>query len=321
MSRSVLVLGAKGFIGRAVMRALDAADDFHPVAAGRSQSDDDAGLRLDMADPAALTTALGRAEALVDCTAGSPQAMNLGTANLFRAAESAGRPPVVVFSSMAVYGNETGLVNEAAPLSGEQGDYAAAKLALERLAAAYGRAVVLRPGCVYGPGGVAWSLRIARLLRSGRIGDLGAGGDGFANLVHVDDVARAVVEALRRSQAVGQSFNLAMADPPTWNDYFLSFSKALGHVPLRRLPQRRMALESKVLAAPLKILEILAGRLGLSSLALPLIPPPIPPSLARLWRQEIRLDPAKAERELGLGWTPLDQGLAETAAWCRSAGG
>jgi len=318
MTRSVLILGAGGFIGRHVTAALAASGWAKPIAAGRHIGGDvPAGVetrRLDATVPDEVRAALSGIDAVVNCVAGPPDVLRRTGEVLFDAARLAGEPAIVHLSSMAVYGEATGPVDETAPRTAEQGAYAAAKLAGEDLAAAYPRSVVLRPGCVYGPGGAQWSGRIARLLLAHRIGDLGAGGDGIANLVHARDVAAAVTAALSDDRAMGQAFNLAMPAPPTWNDYFFLFAKELGAVPIVRLSERRLAFESRVLAPPLKIAEILARRIGLTG-----GPPPIPPSLTRLWRQEIHLVSAKAEERLGLRWTPLAEGLAETAAWYGTA--
>jgi len=314
MSRSVLVLGGGGFIGRRVTAALAASGWACPIAAARSPGpvpDGAEGLELDALREDAVRHALSHVDAVVNCVAGSPATLRAVSEILFRAARAAGEPAIVQISSMAVYGNVVGPVDESAPLTAEQGPYAEAKLVGETLAAAYPRAVVLRPGCVFGPGGAQWSDRIARLLRARRIGDLGAGGDGIANLVYVDDVAAAAVAALDGEQALGRTFNLAMAAPPTWNDYFFAFAKALGAVPIGRLSERRIGFEAKILAPPLKIAEIAARRLGLPDGR---FPPPIPPSLVRLWRQDIRLVSTAAEEVLGLRWTPLPTALAETAA-------
>lgn len=322
MTRSILILGAGGFIGRHVTRALAGLDGVSPIAAGRHVRDGAFGptpvRRVDGADPVALRAALAGVDAVVNCVAAAPAAMAQADATLFQVAREAGRPLIVHLSSMAVYGDATGTVGEGAPLSDAQGAYAAAKIASERLAADYGRAVVLRPGCVYGTGGEQWTLRVARLLRARRLGDLGAAGDGISNLVHANDVAQAVAAALSLPTATGRAFNLAMADSPTWNDYFIAFAKALGAVPVRRLTDRRIKLETKLIAPPLKVLEILAHKAGGRAA---LVPPYIPPSSARLWRQEIRLDPGAAESVLGLRWTPLADGLAESAAWCAAVQG
>jgi nucleoside-diphosphate-sugar epimerase len=179
----------------------------------------------------------------------------------------------------------------------------------------YADTVILRPGCEYGPHGELWSGRIARWLFAHRIGDLGAAGDGFCNLVHIDDLAAAVVLALQDPLAVGRAYNLSMPNPPTWNDYLVRYARALGAVPVKRISGRQLALETKVLAAPLKALEIAAHAVGVGEVA----PPPIPPSLLRLTRQEICLVATRAQLELGWTCRPLAQGLAQTAAWFNQA--
>jgi nucleoside-diphosphate-sugar epimerase len=159
-------------------------------------------------------------------------------------------------------------------------------------------------------------VRIGRLLLAHRIGDLGAGGDGFTNLVHVDDVVSAIVAALRAPPGTGvRAYNLAASPRTRWNDYFVAYARALGAVPVRRIARRRLQLETRLLAPALKVADILAGRLRVPAHRVPEL---VPPSLARLWAQEIELDSSRAERELGLRWTPLDRGLAGTVDWLRA---
>jgi len=314
VTKRILVLGGDGFIGSRVVSALAASGWAKPVAAGRASRPARPGserIRLDATDADALKRALETVEGVVDCVAGAGM-----TATARNLAASGVDIPVVHLSSMAVYGSAEGTLTEDAPLLADLGPYSQAKAEAEAMAASHRRAVILRPGCVYGPGSAQWSGRIARLLKARRIGDLGAGGDGCSNLVHVDDVAAAALAALRVPAAAGRAYNLAMAGAPSWNDYFLMFARALGAVPIARLSERRMAIEGKLLAPPLKVAEILAGRAGLARL----VPPPVPPSLVRLWRQEIRLSSARAERELNLAWRDLPPALAETAAWVSSAG-
>ena len=306
MTRRILVLGGNGFIGSRIVAALAATDWAEPIAASRHGS----GLRLDAARPAALAAALDGIDAVVNAIVAPPATMVAATEALVAAATARPVPPLLIqFSSMSVYGPVEGRVDESTPLDGCLSLYAAAKVAIETRTRRYPRAVIFRPGCVYGPGGKQWSERIARLLCTRRIGDLGAGGDGIANLVLIDDVVTATLAALTRPTVEGAVFNLAMADPPDWNGYFLRFAKVLGTVPIARRSERRLRIETTLLAPSLKILERLVTRAGWDPTRLP---PLISPALARLWRQEIFLDSSAAERDLGLRWTPLDQGLAVT---------
>ena len=102
-----------------------------------------------------------------------------------------------------------------------------------------------------------------------------------------------------------------MREPPTWNEYLVSFGRALGATPVAAIGSRQLKIETRLLAPPLKIAEILCGKLHI-----PLrLPEPIPPSLLHLWSQDIRLDSSKAEQVLKVQWTDLEAGLRESAAW------
>lgn len=321
MSQKILILGATGFVGQHLARTLAAGTWAVPLAAGRSarvSGIDAAGsvqtLRLDATDEAALLRALQGVDGVVNCIAGSATTMTTSTRVLVNAASRQQTPPRIVhLSSMAVYGPATGLIDESAPLSGVDA-YARAKITTEQLCVPYARSVILRPGIVYGPGGPQWTARIARWLYARRLGDLGAAGDGCCNLLCVEDLVTAINQALRLNGVEGRTFNLAMSEPPTWNEYFVRFAQALGAVPVARLGRRRLKFESKILAPPLKIAQILSARAGLRSMRLP---EAIPPSLLRLCQQDIRLDIHAAERGLQLSWTTLEAGLAAAAAWCR----
>jgi nucleoside-diphosphate-sugar epimerase len=298
----VLVLGADGFVGRRVMAALATSGWATPVAGSRRARNAGGGERivLDATDADSLANALTSVDAVVNCIAGDAETIRRNAEALFGVA---GDRRIVHLSSMAVYGAATGRIGEDAALSDAAGAYGDAKVAAEHAATA--NTVLLRPGCIYGPGSTQWSLRIAKLLDQRRVGDLGAAGDGCSNVVHVDDVVAAIRAALRIGAG---AYNLAMADAPDWNGYFLAFARALGAVPIRRVPGWQLRLDSKIVAIPLKLAERVTGAL----------PPPIPPSLARLWSQDLRLDAGRATRELGIAWTPLERGVAEAAAWCRA---
>ena len=238
----------------------------------------------------------------------------MASANALIEAASTMTPPprIIHMSSMSVYGSAEGLIGESAALIGDLGPYSRAKVVAETVISRYPHAVIFRPGCVFGPGSEQWSVRIARLLCARRLGDLGAAGDGCCNLVHVDDVVAAISRALSNPKTDGQSFNLAVANAPSWNEFLTRYAIALGAVPVRRITGRRLRIETKLLAPPLKIAQILGRTARINAR---LLPPPIPPSLLRLMAQDIRLDSRAAVSALGLTWKDLDASIHETARW------
>lgn len=318
---NVLVLGGFGFIGRRVADALEASGWARPVCASRHPA---AGglasgtISVDTRDVAGLTEALRDMDAVVNSVAGDEASIADGARCLVEAASATRCRRIVHLSTMSVYGTVEGAVAEDAPLDPSAGWYGRAKCAAEGHMAAYsqrgGEVVVLRPGCVIGPGSQLWVGRIGRLLRARRIGDLGPGGDGWSNLVHVDDVSRGVLMALRlpvRGDAPAR-FNLAAPDSPRWNDYFTDLALAIRATPLRRIGARRIRMDAYLAGPPLKIAERLLAKAGWRARWLP---DAVPPSLLRLWSQEIRLDASAATRELHLGWTPYGEALQSSADW------
>ena len=308
MMRKALILGAGGFVGRHVLAGLPA----HGIAAvagvrGAAQPGVEA-RRLDATDAASLREALEGITDIVNCVAAAPEAMVQGTRAL---CEAAGDRRIVHLSSMAVYGGATGLVDENAPLAGGS-PYADSKIAseglLRRHVASGGQAVVLRPGCIHGPGSAQWTARPARLLRQRRLGDLGAAGDGFCNLTAVKDLVAAIAAALERPEVNGAAFNVSDPEPGRWNDYFLRLALAIGATPVRRLPGWQMKLD-KLAAFPLKAAELLGRKAGIG------VPDPVPPSLWRAFSQEIVLDHRRTDAALGFARQPPEEALAEAAEW------
>lgn len=312
----VLVTGADDFIASAILAqladsgwALAFADNrpLAPALRGKVTA-----LRLDATDEAALTQVLPDFDAVVHCSGPSPRVIEASAQALYGALARLPRTPRVVhLSSMTVYGSVEGEITEAWALNPELGAYAAARVLAEQLAQRYANAVILRPGVEYGPGGQVWTERVARWLRAHRLGDLGAAGDGICNLVHVDDVADAALRALQAPELAGQAFNLVMDSPPRWNDYYTAYAITLGAVPVARISSRWLKLETRLLAPPLKILELLCARLTRGHVQ---PPPAIPPSLLRLMRQDIRLSNARAKSLLA--WQPrsLADGLVSISA-------
>jgi 2-alkyl-3-oxoalkanoate reductase len=313
-TQHVLVLGANGLIGRRIVAQLSRDDAVTVTAAGRSPvlTEPAENIRtqaFDATDENAMLRALTGITGVVNCIAGHPDTIISSARTLFTAAaQIRPAPRIVHLSSLAAYGSINGTVDESVLPRGDLGPYSAARLLTEKLAGDYESAVTLRPGIVYGPQSPWWSDRIARLLCSRRLGDLGKAGDGLCNLVYVDDVANAAARALHIPGIEGRIFNLGIPSVPSWNDYFSQYAKVLGALPLRRISRIRLAMERNFFAPPLKLLE-LVDRLGISP------PPPIRPWLLEHCRHRIGMVVTRAEKALGIQWTALDEGLKVTADW------
>lgn len=317
----VLVLGGSGHIGKRLLETL--ASTSWDIPTGASRGRDKSGpkgvdwIQLDTCNVAELTEALRGFDAVVNCVAGDARSISKGTWSLAKAALGADCPRIVHLSTMSVYGAAEGTVREEASLDPGLGWYGRAKCEAEQHIVEFvgqgGQAVVLRPGCVFGPGSGLWVGRIGRWLQAGRLGDLGIAGDGWSNLVHVDDVCQAVLVALQLPVESGELpiFNLAAPDSPRWNDYFVDLALALRATPVRRIGRRQLHLDAWLAGPPLKLAQKVLKYAQFSfSLA-----DPMPPGLLRLWTQHIRLDAGQASQKLGLLWTPYETGLQNSADW------
>lgn len=296
--KPVLVLGASGFIGSRVVTVLRSHPVYHPVAASRRSA-----VTLDATDPTAMRTALRNVDCVVNAIAG--KAMVRATEVLLDAARLSPPRRIIHLSSMAIYGAASGRVSEDHRAVEPISRYGYDKILCERLVRKYvedgGDAVILRPTCVFGAGGEQWTARMAALLRARRIGDLGSAGDGICNLAFIDDLVAGIVAALDAPDVSGKTFNISSSADLTWNDFLVTFAKALGATPVRRIGNRRLMIETKLLA-PLRRVAAMAVRSPATEA--------ITPSLAALWRQDIRIDCSAARASLALPQTSVTQMIA-----------
>jgi nucleoside-diphosphate-sugar epimerase len=315
----VVVFGGAGFAGRAITHALTqkgyaaaAAQRHHGGRGGACLS-----LACDATDPRAVRQALAGADAVVNAVLGDAASMIAATRTL--ADEAAARGiGLIHLSSMDVYGAARGAVAESAALRGA-GAYAEAKIACEELLAGSG-AIILRPGLVYGPGDEQWMGRVFRLLRAGRLGDLGEFGDGRCNLVHAADLGKAVIAALRNPLAEGRAINLAHPAALRWNSVLVAAACAIGATPVRRIAPWRLTVETRFLAPPLHAAKLALRRVGVRHQPR-WLPDAITPNLRRLFGQDAWLDVSLAERLLGIEQRPIAQGLQDAANWFHRAYG
>lgn len=313
MKRKVIVLGAGGFVGRHIVDHLTKSSWASPVAVYRKPPKHVSHQQLpstiiDATDHEQLRKAAEGSDFIVNCVTGKRPTITDNAIALARLKELRPDIKVVHLSSMAVYGPAEGELTETSPLLARSDDYSKDKAFSDQLMQDC-EAIVMRPGIIYGTGSRLWTNRVATLLSSRRLGDLGAAGDGFCNLVYVNDVAFAIEQALLIDTARSRKvFNLAAPNPPTWNEYFSAYARSMGYVPVKRISARKLWVETKIYAVPLKAAELITDKLGPSSFNLP---EPIAPSQLELFKQRIRLNSDTATNALNIDWTGLPSALTQ----------
>jgi nucleoside-diphosphate-sugar epimerase len=245
----VLVTGASGFLGGFACAELRARG--HAVTAlVRRPGSAPAGCEEAHGDLAGEPPALAEAVAAAspDCVlhlaaeiatqrdVARIAAVNVvGTAHLLEACGAAGSPKVV-FASTVVTGDAHGaLLDEHTPLPVETA-YGRSKQEGERLLRASRLpGVVVRPSHVYGPGGWFAGELVKRLRQPGRFAIVGRG-ENWWDVVHVEDVARALCDAAESAPA-GATYHVADDAPIRLADFVATIATALGigaprHVPV-----------------------------------------------------------------------------------------
>ncbi len=260
----VLVTGASGFLGGFACEELRARG--HAVTAlVRRPGSAPVGceeVHGDLAgEPGALAEAVGAARP--DCVLhlaaeiatqrdlAKVAAVNVvGTAHLLEACAAAGSPKVV-FASTVVTGDAGGaLLDEDSALPVETA-YGRSKQEGERLLRASELpGVVVRPSHVYGPGGWFATDLVTRLRQPGRFAVVGRG-ENWWDVVHVEDVARALCDAAESAPA-GATFHVADDAPIRLADFVATVAKSLGLGAPRHVPvwlARLVAGDGEVAAA------------------------------------------------------------------------
>lgn len=243
----VCVTGAAGQLARALLPPLCAADWVSSVVGVDRQP---IGFRdpkfapvIDDVASAAASATAAQADALVHLagvvvrgrtSAAEMRRVNVEAAQSILGAAAAAGARIVVLSSAAVYGKGES-VTEDAPLAPLRGFlYAEHKTALERwLAAQIPRAIVLRPHIILGPSAQPLLRQLAALPVYPRLPDP----QPQLQCVHEDDVARAILLALR--SGVRGPINLARDESFSWRSLVRSRHN---HAIAAPLPALRAAL-------------------------------------------------------------------------------
>jgi len=317
--RSAAVTGAGGFIGGAVCRELvneGATVTGVEIDAGSAERVRATGAEFaegDVTDPDALRRALEGADLVVHAAAyvrdwGEMEdfvRVNVGgTVAVLDAAEAAGADRIVHISSVVVYGyHHAGELDEDAFHRTYGIPYIDTKSASDAVALRRG-AVVIRPGDVYGPGSVPWTLRPLELAKSGQIAVPGKG-DGIMLPVYIDDLVESVLLGLLEGEP-GEAYTAWDGEPISFGHYFDRIAAIAGASPARRMPRPLMLALAK----------------GMEAVAAVRRQPPQFSSRAMTFVDRRGTASNRRARE-ELGWEPrvgLDDGMRRTEAWLRTEG-
>jgi len=318
---TVFLTVASGFLGGHLLRELRAAG-FEVRALSRRAESDEAivrrggvPVRADLADVASLTAAQAGCEAVFHAAANTSMwqphaavqtATNVqGTENLLRAAESVGVKAFVHTSSVAAYSHLAhGTLNESVPQRGAESwiNYERTKFLGEQ--AVRGSSVpwiVFNPSHILGPGDCRNWARLIMLVDREKLPGIPPGIGSFAD---VREIARAQVCAWQR-QRFGEAY-LVGGEHASYVDLVHRLGAALGkHTPHNPVPAWALMTYARLVDGWSKV----TGK-----------EPDVTPESATLVCGTLRVDSAKAKRELGYVESPLDALLADTLIWMRQEG-
>ena len=243
----VLVTGASGFLGHAVCAELRERD--HEVAAlVRRPGSEPAGTTAangDLADGDALVRVVESvrpdwvihlaAEIATQRDQRKIDEVNVNGTRRLLAACAAADGPRFVFTSTVVTGDAGGAeLDEDSTLPVETA-YGRSKQEGERLVRASGLSnVIIRPSHVYGPGGWYAEEFVKRLRQPGRFAVIGRG-DNWWDVVRVEDVASACVDAAERAPS-NAVYHVVDDEPIRYYDFVALTAEALGVGRPRRIP-------------------------------------------------------------------------------------
>lgn len=313
--RRILVTGANGFVGSAIMARLRAEGRRvtgavrRPGGAELYISVDSLGVDADWsralkAQHVVIHTAARvhvLPEKLADPSAEFRRVNVAGTLTLARQAVAAGVRRFIFISSIKVNGEATqpGTCYGAADPSAPQDAYAVSKLeaenGLRQLAGATGMEIVIvRAPLVYGPGVKGNFLRLLRLVERG-VPLPFANTDNRRSLIHVRNLADFVIRCIDHPAAAGETFLVADGEDLSTGDLVKHLAAAMARTP-------------RLFPVPLPLTRSLLGMFGKE----------------HLWQRlfgSLRVDAGKASNLLG--WRPpvtVKEGLEEAARWYTKIG-
>jgi nucleoside-diphosphate-sugar epimerase len=230
MPARILITGASGFIGSALVPRLAAAGFTPRLLVRRAPAappPPPAEVREgDLATPATLGAAVDGADAVVHLGAATSGGrmdpavayrVNVGGATaLIEACRAARCRRIVVMSTQHVHLPRPGL-------------YGRTKRIADRVFEHSGLEVtILRPSLVYGPGSRGVFVKLAGLVRKLPVIPVIGPGTWHLRPLYLDDLVRIVVETLERPELAGRTYDAGGPDYVTYDEFLMAICAALG---------------------------------------------------------------------------------------------
>jgi nucleoside-diphosphate-sugar epimerase len=323
----VLVTGANGFLGSALVRALAARGD--AVTALVRETSNCAALdgcpvaRVtgDVQDKNSLARAIRGHDIVFHCAGrvadwGPRQEffrVNVeGTGNLLEASRSAGIRHFVHISSLVVLGVPRSMpVNETAPYAARAfNPYIETKILAEKLVLEYYTKyrlpiTIIRPGIIWGPGDTTIFPRLEQLARKRLLAIIGKGTNVLC-LSYIGNLVAAMLQAAAVEQPDGQIYSIADEEQITSRTFFVALAEALG------LPPPTRAVPFFALYAAAVLCELWAR------LARPAQAPLLTRLGLYLWGTHYIADTTRARQKLGfVPKVSFAAGMHNLASWYR----
>lgn len=249
----IFVTGATGFTGSHVVPLL-LKNGFDVRCLYRASSDRSllAGLDIDWAlgdvsDPRSLTSAMDGTDILVNIAS-----LGFGHADsILRAAKDAGIQRAVFISTTAIFTQLN------APSKKVR---VAAELAIETSGLDY---TILRPTMIYGTSRDRNMWRLIKFMRLSPILPIFGDGKYLQQPIYVDDVAAAVLDALKADITIGKSYNIAGKHALTYNEVIDTLAKAMNkrvwklHIPSKAVVAMLKLIERMRIPFPIKAEQVL----------------------------------------------------------------
>jgi nucleoside-diphosphate-sugar epimerase len=156
-----------------------------------------------------------------------------GTRNVLKQAVKAGVIRFIHMSSISVYGRVPDIrITEEQPYKKIQDPYGDTKITAEQLVKKFAEKhridlTILRPTAVYGEGDSKFLPGLVQNLNTGKFRMIGDGNHSV-DLVHVRDVAESVYLVLHNQESIGQAYNIANENNPSWSVFLKAICSELG---------------------------------------------------------------------------------------------